>query len=131
MFKTESVKKIILILLVCILAAIVGGYFYLYQEHRDISSEKAIFQLEAAKLLEDFTKEADASNSKYLNQTIEVNGTVTELTDSSLVLDPGVFCSFTVKTNPKWKGREITVKGRCIGYDELFSEIKLDQCTVK
>jgi hypothetical protein len=25
----------------------------------------------------------------------------------------------------------VTVKGRCIGFDDLLEEIKLDQCTIK
>lgn len=124
-------KKIALIVCVCILACLTAGYFYLYQGHRDISSEKVSFQLSSADLIDHFNDDPNSSNTKYLNQTIEVKGRVTEVKDSSLLLEPGIFCEFDEKTDAKWNGKEIVVKGRCIGFDELFGEVKLDQCTVK
>ena len=47
-----------------------------------------------------------------------------------MILENTVFCLFTQKTKEKLINNKVTVKGKCIGYDELFQEVKLDQCTI-
>jgi len=42
-----------------------------------------------------------------------------------------VFCGLDSLTGSNQLNKTITIKGRCIGYDELFGEVKLDQCTLK
>jgi len=123
-------RKIIFLILGIVFLLAIGGYFYLYQGHRDIMTEKASFQLSSENLISDFQKDMVAANTKYLNKTIEVKGKIKELTDSAITLEPGVFCSFNHKLTKELKDKEVTVKGRCIGYDELFNEVKLDQCSI-
>lgn len=114
-----------------LLLALVAGYFYLYQGHRDISKEKALFQISSENLVNEFRQDAASANARYLNQTIEVNGRISEVTDSTLILEPGVFCTFSQKLENGLKEKEVTIKGRCIGFDDLFEEVKFDQCTFK
>ena len=59
---------------------------------------------------------------KYLNKTIEVTGKVTKETDSVITLENTVFCLLNQKTNKQLINTKVTVKGKCIGYDELFQE---------
>src|SRR5690606_13868480 len=108
----------------------VGTYFYLYQGHRDVANEETSFQITSGDLISEFQNNSDSANAKYLNKTIEVKGKVMDLTDSTLSLESGVFCSFNEKLDQSIKNKLVTVKGRCIGFDELFGEIKLDQCTI-
>lgn len=124
-------RKIIFFIIGVLLIGAAIGYFYLYQDHRNISQEEASFELSAQNLADEFKNDAVSANTKYLNQTIEVKGIVKEVTDSTLLLESGVFCSLNEKANESLNGKEITIKGRCIGFDELFGEVKLDQCSLK
>ncbi|GLB50516.1 OB-fold protein [Neptunitalea lumnitzerae] len=123
-------KKGIVIALFIVLCLGVVSYLYIYQGHRDVSSEKPEVTISALTLQTELVENPDASLEKYLDKVIEVSGKVTEMADSTLVVDNSVFCSFAnlpmVKVNDA-----VIVKGRCIGYDELFEQVKLDQCLIK
>lgn len=123
-------RKIIFVSFAVILIIVAGIYFYLYKGHRDIQTEKPKFELEAEKLLADFQENQTLANQNYLNQTVEVKGVVKEVSDSAMTLAPGVFCDFSESLNGELAGQAVSVKCRCIGYDELFGEVKLDQCSI-
>lgn len=114
-----------------ILLIICGAYLYngvLYKEARNIAEEKPAFQLSSLQLLSNYKANMSVSDSSYLNKTLEISGKVTQISDSLLTLDSGISCSFAKNLAPDIHGKEITLKGRCIGFDELMEEVKLDQC---
>lgn len=127
-------KKKGFIVLVVILIMIAGGailsYGYLYKDSRNISSEDASFKVPAAKLISEYTGNQQKADAAYLNKTVEITGKVTQVTDSVLTVDSQVFCGFDVKPDAKSINKNVTIKGRVIGFDELFGEVKLDQCTI-
>lgn len=123
-------RKIIFISLGVILLIAIGAYFYLSRGPRNIESEKAVHSLSSKDLVAEFQTNPTQANEKYLNQTIEVIGSLTEQSDSTLTLDSGVFCFFSDPIDVEFDSNEVTVKCRCIGYDELFGEVKLDQCSL-
>jgi hypothetical protein len=127
-------RKKIAIVVAALLIAVSGGiYFYygfLFKEARNIETEMPDFSITAAQLIEDYSSNPEKANSLYLNKTIELKGLVTKETDSVIVLENSVFCLFTQKITQKLLNNNTVVKGKCIGYDELFQEIKLDQCTI-
>ena len=84
----------------------------------------------AAKLLENYNADPKKADQLYLNKTIEITGIVTKETDSVLILENTVFCLFSQKVKSALINNKVTVKGKCIGYDELFQEVKIDQCTI-
>ncbi|MCD9577035.1 OB-fold putative lipoprotein [Flavobacterium soyae] len=129
-----STKRKITILVV--LLAISFGPYYIYQniiykDARDINKEKSILTISAKNLESQYAGNSSQADSKYLNKTIEIVGTATEVTDSSMVIDGKVFCKMNeiVKTN--YTNKQINIKGRCIGYDDLFGVVKLDQCSIQ
>lgn len=127
-------KKAITIVVVAIIVALgaVGFYKgYLYKGARDIGNEEATSIIAADQLVSDYKKDAMAADKKYLNKTIEVKGKITNVSDSVAIIDSVVVCGFDRLPEKKSNGKAATVKGRCIGYDELFGEVKLDQCTIK
>lgn len=127
-------KKTALIIAVLFIAVSTGIYFYygfLFKEARNIESEIPDFSLTAAKISKDYNSNPQKADSLYLNKTIEITGKVTKATDSIIILENTVFCLFTQKTKEEFINNNVTVKGKCIGYDELFQEIKLDQCSIK
>jgi len=116
--------------LMLILLVVIGGYVaynYMYQDHRNIQSETSHIEITAPYLLERFKKEDGAS---LLNQTITVTGTITSIEEGAITLNESVYASFP-KIIPKVKVNDkVAIKGRCIGYDELFGIVKLDQCNL-
>lgn len=124
-------RKIIFIILGIMALGVGIGYLYLYQGHRDIAGEESAFVLTSEILVSEFQIDADEANRKYLNNTVEVTGRVSDLSDSTILLEPGVFAVFAELPIEQKIGNEVKIKGRCIGFDELFGEVKLDQCTLK
>ena len=130
MVKKICMRKVIFIILTIVILGAIGGYFYLYQDHRNIEKEEASASITSKDLVSEFSNAQDSANLKYLNKVVEIQGKVTEVSDSTLVLDSLVFCSFDQKIDSGIIGKNISVKGRCIGFDELFGEVKFDQCNV-
>jgi len=127
-------KKGIIVVLVIVVLVAVGAYLYfgvLYKDNRNISQEEATAALPAKTLVDAYTANQQNADSLYLNKTIEVQGLVTKVEDSVLTVGGQVFCSFDILPDKNSLNKNVTVKGRCIGFDELFGEVKLDQCTIK
>lgn len=126
-------KKTATIFVTLLLLASAGIYFYygfLFKEARNIESERPTVSTSATNLMNEYNSNQEKSDSLYLNKTIEVTGKVTKETDSVVVLDSIVFCLFIKKKRNKLLNSRLSVKGKCIGYDELFQEVKLDQCII-
>ncbi|MEP6806211.1 MAG: hypothetical protein ABI892_16915 [Flavobacterium sp.] len=128
--KRKKTAFIIAILLVLVSAGIYFYYGFLFKEARNIASEMPDLSISATKLIDDYNSNPQKADALYLNKTIEITGTVTKQTDSVVILENTVFCLFNQKTKNQLLNNKITVKGKCIGYDELFQEVKLDQCTL-
>jgi hypothetical protein len=109
----------------------VFSYNYLYQDHRNIETEKAEQRTTSQKIEKEFMMDAVKSEQKYLNKTIEVSGIISEINKNNLTLDEHILCVFgnpidsIIKTNSN-----IKIKGRVIGYDDLFEQVKMDQCLI-
>ena len=126
-------KKIVLIVVVVIVAIASGLYFYMYKNHRDIASEDASFSIAVKDLEKEFTQNDSLANKKYLDKTIEVYGKMTsvDLATKIIVLDEkmegttqqAILQGLTV-------GKQVKMKGRFIGYDDLLGEFKMDQVTI-
>ncbi|MCW4469770.1 OB-fold putative lipoprotein [Flavobacterium sp. MFBS3-15] len=125
-----SKKGILIIVGILVLAGAVFYKGYLYRPVRDIGAETAALTVSSSELAADYEKDATAADAKYLNKTIEVTGAVTQAADSLITVDSLVVCSFDKLPPNKARGN-VAIKGRCIGYDEIFGEVKLDQCTIK
>ncbi|WP_276381292.1 hypothetical protein [Flavobacterium sp. H4147] len=127
-------RKKTALLMAALLIIVAGGiYFYygfLFKEARNIESENPEISITASQLIDDYNSDPKKADLQYLNKTIEIKGTVTKETDSVIILQSSVFCLFNQKLKHNLLNTNAVVKGKCIGYDELFQEIKLDQCTI-
>lgn len=122
-------KKLIFFLAIFIIGFVC--YKYIYQKHRNISTEKPEFVITSTDIATQFSKNISESEKKYLNKTIEVSGTISEINSRDLTLNNAVFCQFSDPINSSKEIRsEIKIKGRVIGYDDLLEQVKLDQCTI-
>ena len=125
-------KKAVIISIAIVLLA---GFWlykgYLYKEVRNVSEEAPAHTLTADELVYQYTGNQEKANTDYLDKTIQITGVVTQVTDSVVTLNSVIVCCFDKKPNASANSKTVTIKGRCIGYDELFNEVKLDQCTIK
>ena len=118
--------KLLIALILLILAAYFA-YNYMYQDHRDIKMEEAKITVSASELTAYFT---DNKSEEILNNTVQVSGEITEIDSKSITLDDSVLCSFDTEIQGIKLKDKITIKGRCIGYDDLFEIAKIDQSTI-
>lgn len=124
-------KKLIIVLVILVIAGFFG-YKYLYQSHRNIEEEEASFKLEAISLVKEFSKDVALASKKYVNKTIIVKGALTEIESNSLMLANAAYCTFDtnhdiLETN---LNSVYSIKGRCIGYDELLEVVRFDQASL-
>lgn len=125
-------KKKWIILLIVFISGAYFLYRYINKDHRDISSEKAEFEISTVQLSSEFQSEPLKAQNNYLNKTIIVSGIVSDIETNTITLDNTIFCDMSsyINTNEIVVGVTVSIKGRCIGYDDLLEEIKLDQCTI-
>ena len=122
-------KKLIILVIACI----IGGYFvYKYimtGGERNLETENSAFVVSSSTIYEEFVKNTELANSKYLNKAIEISGKVTALENSLVTLNGKISC--LLKTNEKVVlNTSIVIKGRVTGFDDLLEELKLDQCKI-
>jgi len=104
------------------------GYKYLYKDHRNIENEVSVIEVKAVDLQLMFQNDKIIS---VLNETITVSGTITQIEGNSITIDDKVQCSFDHGIDQLIVGDKVYVKGRCIGYDDLFEIVKMDQLSIQ
>ncbi|OUS14891.1 hypothetical protein A9Q93_07250 [Nonlabens dokdonensis] len=128
-------KKIIVFLIVLFIIIAIAGYFYLYQDHRDVSTTDAVNSFKSSNLVEIF-QDADQENDKLISdQVILVSGIATRSSSGSVTLDNKIFIELDSKNYKTSnyvinKNQSYTIKGRCLGYDDLLDEVKIDQAVI-
>ena len=117
-----------------VVVLLIGGilvYNYVYKDHRDIEKEEPSFVVSSIDLKNEFSTNNIIASKKYLDKTIQLKGVVTSVDENILVIEFAISCYFkdSLDSN-QLLNSEIEIKGRCIGYDELLDEIKMDQCVI-
>lgn len=133
-------KKIIRYVLLSLLVIISAVAFYIYKEfnrtHKDTAKLKADYSMNATVLIKEFETNEQASNKKYWDKVIRVEGKIKEVVKDdkgfyTLVLGDttslsSVRCSIdSVHSNEAVaakKGNVVAIKGICSGYnaDEML-----------
>jgi hypothetical protein len=122
-------KKGILVLILVAMGVVT--YNYIYQDHRDISEEKPDVIVSSEEFIKQFSVNPQISEQQYNDQTIQITGTISEINNSDLTLDDAVFCQFKSVVNESLSlGDTLAIKGRCIGYDDLLEQVKLNECLI-
>jgi len=127
-------KKILLGALVAIVLVAILGYNYIYQDHRDIESEKPAFTVKAIDFINDFQTNEEVATTKYLNKTVEIEGTLSSIDGNTVVIEDVIFFALSENETPPTPDKlktTVHIKARCIGYDNLLEEVKLDQATLR
>ena len=123
--------------------ALVGGGIYYYvinKSHRDIKNTTEDFLISSTDLYKEYSTDETASNAKYLDKIIAVEGTVAELQlenpeEPTVAVSTGVegmtvSCGFVKDSKAKVEtlkpGQKIKIKGKCDGMG-MFGVV-LTQC---
>lgn len=125
------IKKILFYLIIFSLGLYIS-YRYVYQEHRNIYIEEPKYILTSDSLFNHFNINQKEANQIYINQILKIKGGVNTISENQLILYPGIAClaDSNIKINGVLPKDTIEIKGRCIGFDDLFLEVKMDQITL-
>jgi len=118
------------------------GFVKIYNKpHINVSKSSPEFFVVSKMLLEDFTNNEVQANSKYLDEIVQVEGTISEITEdqmlnSIITLTPenafgSVICHLSPeekqKVNTYKKGQKVVIKGICTGY---LMDVILVKCVI-
>jgi len=120
-------KKILVALAVIILLIVLGVFIAFNLSGDSVAKKETDHSLSASALYSEYTANEAASNKKYIGKTIEVNGTISELskdqqgaivimfTESGEI--EGVMCTLEKDQNTSALkvGSTVKVKGQCTG----------------
>tara|TARA_B110000444_G_scaffold261391_1_gene313145 strand:+ start:4560 stop:4970 length:411 start_codon:yes stop_codon:yes gene_type:complete len=133
MLKILRSSKFPQILFLIILLFISGILITTYWPHKNWNNEKIVFSLNSRELSSAYMNNPETANAIYLNNFIEVSGKVTSIDENIIIIDNLIVCSLDSSkksTNNFVINSIYKVKGRCIGFDDLFNEVRLDYCSL-
>ena len=124
-------KKLLLFIGLAISVVLAIGLFQYFKPAKDHGAQPIQSSLLAAELHAAFNS-VDSSEFLEIGEVVAVSGIVQSAGESSLLLHPGISCATaTPLSDPEALiGTEIKVKGRLVGFDELFGEVQLDFVSV-
>lgn len=124
-------KKNKLFLLVMLAITSIGFTFYQYsfKPPVKISEKKIDFVGSSTELLNKIQKEGN----QWQDKVVIISGKITKLDSQGIMISPNIYCQFldSIFSKKIQLNDTISVKGRVIGYDDLFEELKLDQCLIQ
>ena len=95
------------------------------KHHRNIANEGATFADTALAIKDSLLQ----NNEAFFNQTLKYQESWTSVEDNTLTLNDALVAQF--ESNPIVTiDQQLTLKGRCIGYDDLFDVVVLDQSII-
>ena len=128
--KVKRLKIIAIILVIQI-----SGFYVIYknvvQPPVSIEDVKSDYNHSVKQFYLEFVESNVAFDRKYLNKVISLTGNVTVVQDSVIVLNNKIVCIANGKFNNTIKDKTIKVKGKYVGYDELFDNLKMDECVIE
>ena len=124
-------KKLLFCLIIFSLGLYVS-YKYVYQEHRNISIEEPKCILTSDSLFDHFSINQKEANQIYINQILKIKGVINTVSENQLILYPGIVCLLdnNFEITGVLPNDIVELKGRCVGFDDLFFEVKLDQTSL-
>ena len=110
-------------LLIAAVAVLCIGLFFYFKPAPDRSSEAAAQQVEAKVL---FAEMSTGQVAHYLNEVVSVTGVILSVEGQTLMLQPGIACRMEGDFDAPRVGETVSVKGRVLGFDDIFGEVQLD-----
>ena len=129
--KIQLIKKYLPLVFIVLLIIV---YAVWNKPHKNYSNTKPNITIDSSNFINEFKTNSTLATEKYLNQIILVKGNVTDRLTKSVVLNNGIVCTLD-SSSLKALGliqinNEVSIKGRFVGFDDLFEEIRLDHCFI-
>ena len=129
--KIQLIKKYLPLVFIVLLIIV---YAVWNKPHKNYSNTKPSITIDSSNFINEFKTNSTLATEKYLNRVILVNGNVTDRLTKSVVLNNGIVCTLD-SSSLKALGliqinNEVSIKGRFVGFDDLFEEIRLDHCFI-
>jgi hypothetical protein len=139
-----GLKITLIILAIALIAGSSSVYYIFNKPHRNIEIETPAYTIDAESLYNEFNKDEVFANQTYVDQVVQVSGTIVELFideyQISIVLSDnieGVSCELDSLTidreesiiNSLKIGDQITLKGKCDGFDMIMGVV-LTRCFI-
>ena len=122
-FKTNCIMSTKARLLIAAVVGLCIGLFFYFKPAPDRSVEAASQRVEAEVL---YVAMSEGESAAYLNKVINVSGVVKGVDGQTLVLRPGIACRMEGDFDTPRAGETVSVKGRVLGFDDMFGEVQLD-----
>lgn len=124
----QSKVKIALVFIFVAVASMFIANRIVYKPHELMKDLNEVF----AGTANDFKLKYLKNPAKWSNAIVLLNGEITSLDNNGAMLSDIVFCQFEDENSTDYlkEGKNVTVKGRFIGYDDLLEEMKLDNCII-
>ena len=88
--------------------------------------------LSAVELRDRFLKDEETASETYFGQFLELKGQVTDVNADQVIVDEHIICDFDEGEAGKiiriGQGKEIFFHGRCVSWDSLFENVRMDAC---
>ena len=97
--------------------------------HKDFDKSPFEVTIESRELISLYQDNTDNANTRFLNKILLVIGTITNIETNIIILDNGIVCTLDpsqIITEEIKINNKASVKGRCIGYDDLLEEVRID-----
>ncbi|MBE76315.1 MAG: hypothetical protein CMG41_01055 [Candidatus Marinimicrobia bacterium] len=97
--------------------------------HKDFNKSPFEVVIESRDLISLYQNNIDNANTKFLDKILLISGKITNLETDIIILDNAIVCSLEPSQTVIEEihlNKNISVKGRCIGYDDLLEEIRID-----
>lgn len=80
----------------------------------------------------DFMKKVQENAKDWQDKVVVLKGNITSKDNKGITLENQIYCQFREDINfsSLQINKQIILKGRVIGYDDLLEELKLDQCII-
>ena len=113
-----------------IIAAVAFGLREYTRPAADRSQEGSVVSISASQMHARFANGDSVQTAAWLNEVVQVTGVVQSLQANAVILVPGVVCALKSPAVPAdWNSSaDVTIKGRVLGFDDLFNEVRLDFC---
>lgn len=117
-------KKVIFLL--ALLSIVVLTLYFISYAFDD----QSIIKLSSKELIAMFDSNKDLKPMQLNDGPILLKGNVTAIQNSALTLDKKIFCKFKNDILNINIGDSIVLVGNFIGYDNLFEEFKINDCSI-
>ena len=124
-------KKILPLLVAAAVAGGVVAYSMYNKPHKDYGAAEVAQTWTSHNLVSWYSSHPAEDHAQWQDKVVLVEGPVSSSSDQGVVLSPGVAVTWEVGKAPTGALEgTVQVKGRIVGFDDLFGEVRLDHAQV-